>query len=103
MRQANDAGTIAHVLNRIAFGPRRSDWELADELGAEGYVRWQLEPESITDRSVNTKLDRLPTLKMDIGELYRGYPPAQAAERLMREDEELDEEARRRLERQSRT
>jgi len=96
MRQANDAGTIAHVLNRIAFGPRRSDWELADELGAEGYVRWQLEPESITDRSVNTKLDRLPTLKMDIGELYRGYPPAQAAERLMREDEELDEEARRR-------
>ena len=102
MRQANDAGTIAHVLNRIAFGPRRSDWELADELGAEGYVRWQLEPESITDRSVNTKLDRLPTLKMDIGELYRGYPPAQAAERLMREDEELDEEARRRLERQSR-
>ncbi len=102
MRQANDAATIAHVLNRIAFGPRRRDWERAEELGAEGYVRWQLEPESIADSQVDSKLDRLPTLTMDIGELYRDYPPPQRVERLMREDEELDEEARRRLARQSR-
>ena len=102
MRLRSDAATIAHVLNRIAFGPRRSDWERANELGAEGYVRWQLEPESIADRQVDAKLDRLPTLTMDIGELYRDYPPPQRVERLMREDEELDEEARRRIARQSR-
>ena len=102
MRQANDAGTIAHVLKRIAFGPRRSDWQRAEQLGAEGYVRWQLQPESIADSQVNGKLDRLPTLTMDIGELYRDYPPPQLAQRLMRQDEELDEEARRRLAQQSR-
>ncbi len=102
MRQANDAATIAHVLNRIAFGPRRRDWQRAEELGAEGYVRWQLEPESIDDSRVDSKLDRLPTLTMDIGALYRDYPPPQRVERLMRQDEELDEESRRRLARQSR-
>ncbi len=42
------------------------------------------------------------TLTMDIGEIYRDYPPPQLVERLMRQDEELDEDARRRLAQQSR-
>ena len=92
MEAGNDAPTIAHVLNRVTYGPRRRDWEKAEELGAEGYVRWQLEPERIEDARVNGALDSLPTLMMDIGELYREYPPPQVAERLMRQDEELDEE-----------
>lgn len=101
MSRSNSAADIAHVLNRVAFGPRRSDWQRVEQLGPEGYVRWQLEPEHIADIRLNAKLDELPTLTMDIGELYRDYPPPQLVERLMRQDEELDEEARRRLARQS--
>ncbi len=102
MTATNDAATIAHVLNRVAYGPRNRDWQNAQELGAEGYVRAQLEPENIDDGRVHETLGALPTLMMDIGELYRAYPPPQLAERLMRQDEELDEEARRRLAQQSR-
>lgn len=102
MSQSNSAADIAHVLNRIAYGPRRSDWQRVEELGPEGYVRWQLEPELIADTQLDAKLQELSTLTMDIGELYRDYPPPQVVERLMRQDEELDEEARRRLARQSR-
>ena len=102
MTATNDAATIAHILNRVAYGPRRSDWQKAQELGAGGYIRWQLEPEGIDDSRVHDALSALPTLTMDIGELYRDYPPPQVAERLMRQDEELDEEARRRLAQQSR-
>ncbi len=102
MKQHADTATIAHVLNRVAYGPRRRDWEKAEELGGEGYVRWQLEPERIDDTEANETLHGLPTLTMDIGELYREYPPPQVVERLMRQDEELDEEARRRLAQQSR-
>ncbi len=102
MKARSDAATIAHILNRICYGPRRRDWERAEELGGEEYVRWQLEPERIEDMRVNEALSALPTLMMDIGDLYREYPPPQLAERLMRQDEELDEEARRRLAQRSR-
>ncbi len=102
MSRSNTAADIAHVLNRIAYGPRRSDWQRAEELGPEGYVRWQLEPERIEDTELDAKLGELPTLTMDISEIYRDYPPPQRVERLMRQDEELDEDARRRIAQQSR-
>ncbi len=102
MSRSYKAADIAHVLNRIAYGPRRSDWQRAEELGPEGYVRWQLEPERIVDTQLDAKLDGLPTLTMDISQIYRDYPPPQRVERLMRQDEELDEDARRRIAQQSR-
>jgi len=102
MSRTKSAMDIAHVLNRVAFGPRRSDWQRVEELGPEGYVRRQLEPERIADDQVDAKLAELPTLTMDVAELYRDYPPPQLAQRLMRQDEELDEEARRRLAQQLR-
>jgi len=102
LRQTNDAAMIAHVLNRAAYGPRRRDWRRLEEVGVEAYIGEQLEPERISDAEVEAKLEALPSLKMDIAGLYRDYPPPQLAERLLREDEELDEEARRRIARQSR-
>ena len=33
-----DSAAIAHVLNRLAFGPRRSDWELVERHGIPGYI-----------------------------------------------------------------
>jgi len=102
LRQSNDAATIAHVLNRAAYGPRRGDWQHVEAVGVEAYIGEQLEPERIADAEVEAKLEALPSLKMDIAGLYRDYPPPQLGERLLREDEELDEEARRRIAQQSR-
>ena len=96
-RQNQDASAIAHALNRVAYGPRRRDWERAEQLGAEGYLREQLVPEQLRDDAVEDKLARLPSLAMDMAELYEEYPPPQVAQRRMRQDEELDEETRRRL------
>ena len=36
MSASNEIATRAHVLNRIAYGPRASDWRRIEELGAEG-------------------------------------------------------------------
>ena len=104
MGRREEAATIAHVLNRVAYGPRRSDWERAEELGVEDYIREQIAGDRIDDSEVNRKLADLPSLTMDLGELYQNYPPPQLALRqLMREDKEPDEELRRQLQRQAST
>ena len=104
MGRREDVATIAHVLDRIAYGRRRSDWERVEELGAEDYIREQIAPDRIDDSEVDRKLADLPSLTMDLGELYENYPPPQLAlRRLMREDEEPDEELRRQLQRQAST
>jgi uncharacterized protein (DUF1800 family) len=55
---------IAHVLNRLEFGPRPGDYERVQKMGIERWIDWQLAPEKIDDRAVNEKLSVLKTLKM---------------------------------------
>jgi hypothetical protein len=82
------------VLNRIAFGPRPSDFERVKQIGVDNYVDEQLHPESIDDSALDKRLaDLYPTLTMNIGELMNTYAqprpltPAARASKLFRQAE----------------
>ena len=67
--RAVDEATVAHVLNRTAFGARRGDVERVREMGLDRYLDQQLHPERIPDRDVETRLAPLTTLHMSSREI----------------------------------
>ena len=77
---------VAHVLNRLGFGPRPGDVERVRRLGLDAYVEQQLRPERIDDAAAEAKLTGLPTLRMTTAELYAKYPqPGQLVRQLQRD------------------
>jgi uncharacterized protein (DUF1800 family) len=80
-----DEQRAAHVLNRLAFGPRPGDLERVRRMGVEAYVEQQLEPSKIDDSAAEARLRNLPTLGMKNSELLAKYPqPNQLLRRLQR-------------------
>jgi uncharacterized protein (DUF1800 family) len=59
-----DERAIAHVLNRIAFGPRPGDPERVRAFGIERYVDSQLRPERIPDAGMDDRLAELETPRL---------------------------------------
>src|SRR5512145_2903193 len=57
-----DDRTIAHVLNRIGFGPTPGDIARVRQTGLEAYIAQQLHPERIADSTLGSRLAALPTL-----------------------------------------
>jgi uncharacterized protein (DUF1800 family) len=77
-----DDRVIAHVLNRIGFGPAPGDVERVRNLGIAAYIDQQLHPERLQDQRLAEMLAPFETLTMstrDIAERY--YLPALAARR----------------------
>ncbi|MFI5177756.1 MAG: DUF1800 domain-containing protein [Vicinamibacterales bacterium] len=68
-----DARTIAHVLDRIGFGPRPGDVERVQQMGLTAYVDQQLHPDRVGDAALDTRLDDFTTLKMSSRELADKY------------------------------
>ncbi len=66
---------VIHVLNRLGYGPRPGDIEKVKAMGIEAYIEMQLHPERIPDPVSDAKLEWLPTLKLDFGELVESYKP----------------------------
>jgi uncharacterized protein (DUF1800 family) len=72
-RRLSDRERALHVLNRLAFGPRPGD---VDRVLAEGVDVWidrQLRPDALPDRTVETRLNDYPTLKMPQWEIWNRY------------------------------
>jgi uncharacterized protein (DUF1800 family) len=72
-KRAVDDRTIAHVLNRMAFGPAPGDVERVREMGLARYIDEQLHPEKLGDTAMRDRLAKFETLTMtsrDIGERY---------------------------------
>ena len=68
--QAQAAGSDAlHVLKRLTWGIRPDDWARIDAMGIEGYIDWQLHPESIPDPLVDEFVAARRILTMSAGEL----------------------------------
>jgi uncharacterized protein (DUF1800 family) len=70
---------ILHALNRLAYGPRPGDVERIKQLGLAKWIDQQLNPNSIDDRGVESRLEALPTLRLSTTSLIEEYPqPKQA-------------------------
>jgi uncharacterized protein (DUF1800 family) len=71
---------ILHALNRLAYGPRPGDIERIKQLGLSKWIDQQLNPTSIDDKAVESRLEALPTLRLSTTKLIEEYPqPKQAA------------------------
>jgi uncharacterized protein (DUF1800 family) len=56
--------SIAHVINRIAYGPRPGDVARIREMGLQRYIDQQLHPERIADSGMTARLSGLTTIAM---------------------------------------
>ena len=57
-----DDKTIAHVLDRIGYGPRPGDIEKVRQVGVMNYIDRQLHPEKINDSALQARLSPLNTI-----------------------------------------
>jgi uncharacterized protein (DUF1800 family) len=71
---------LLHLLNRVTFGPRPGDLERVKRMGILAFLDEQLQPDSIDDSQLETRLAVLPTQRMTSAELYQFYPPPNAAD-----------------------
>jgi uncharacterized protein (DUF1800 family) len=71
---------IAHVLNRLGFGPTPGDFERVRRIGLATYIEQQLHPERITDKAMDARVAGFETLTKSARELAETYYlPAQIA------------------------
>jgi uncharacterized protein (DUF1800 family) len=70
---APDAETIAHVLNRLGYGPRPGDVERVRAMGLGAYIDQQLHPERIDDAALEARLATFSTLTMPTRALASTY------------------------------
>jgi uncharacterized protein (DUF1800 family) len=71
---------VFHALNRLAYGPRPGDVERIKQIGLAKWIDQQLNPNSIEDKAVESRIEALPTLHLGTAKLIQEYPqPKQAA------------------------
>jgi uncharacterized protein (DUF1800 family) len=86
---------VTHALNRLGYGPRPGDIEKIKRIGLEKWIDQQLDPDSIDDSALDSRLERYPTLKMSSTELLENFPPpAQAAKQDGMTKEEVQDQMR---------
>jgi uncharacterized protein (DUF1800 family) len=82
VRPPVDDRAIAHVLNRIGYGPRPGDVESVRRLGIAVYTDQQLHPERVSDAAMTSRLAGLTTLDLSSREIaLRFERPALQARR----------------------
>src|SRR6267143_3602807 len=71
---------ILHALNRLAYGPRPGDVEHVRQMGLAKWIEEQLNPASIDDKAIRSRLANYHTLRLSTAKLIEEYPqPKQAA------------------------
>jgi uncharacterized protein (DUF1800 family) len=70
---------IAQVLSRLTFGARPGDFERVKAMGVEAFIAQQLDPDSLGDGAVDTKLAKFPTLAMATPVIFEQYTPPKPA------------------------
>jgi uncharacterized protein (DUF1800 family) len=76
-----DAQTIAHLLNRIGFGPRPGDIARVQKMGLAAYIEQQLAPERIADDTLKARLTPFTTISLSASEVAEQYfMPAETAQ-----------------------
>jgi len=72
-----DDKAIAHVVNRIAYGPRAGDLARVREIGLQRYIDRQLHPEQIADAEMSARLSGLPTVVMSSRQIAEQFEKPQ--------------------------
>lgn len=68
----SERARLVRLVERITFGADRATVELAETMGYEGFVEWQLNDQAIDDTPLENLLESLlPTLSMSAEELAR--------------------------------
>lgn len=76
--RVGDDALVAHVLNRVAFGPRPGDVERVRRIGVDAYIDEQLQPERISvSPAYQQRIDALDVQRLPAGTLIDGYRTAQ--------------------------
>ena len=63
----------AHALNRLGYGPRPGEVARVAELGAENWIKLQLDPAKIPDHTAEAAVAELAKLKLPRAELVEIY------------------------------
>jgi len=70
---AADTATIAHVLNRLGYGPSPGDIEQVRQMTLAAYLEQQLHPERVEDAALNARLSAYPTIALSTAAIARDY------------------------------
>ena len=86
----NDEKTIAHVLNRIGFGPRPGDIQRVQAIGLERYIDEQLHPERIPDAGMTARLAGFETTGLTTNQISDRFEKPQLEMRRKLQAQGLD-------------
>ncbi len=71
--RTSDDATVAHVLNRLGYGPSPGDIARVQQMTVAAYIEAQLHPERIEDADLKARLAVYPTIGLSTAELARDY------------------------------
>jgi uncharacterized protein (DUF1800 family) len=74
---------VLHALNRFTFGPRPGDVAAVQAMGLQRWFEQQLNPASIDDSALETRLAMFPAMKMQQAELMERYPSPQVLRQII--------------------
>ena len=73
---------VLHALNRFTFGPRPGDVAAVEKLGLNRWFEMQLNPSSIDDFNLQTRLAAYPAMELPLAQLEAKYPGPQVLKQL---------------------
>jgi len=74
VKQIQGEDRVLHALNRFTFGPRPGDVAAVQAMGVQRWFGQQLNPGSVDDSALETRLEMFPAMRMQQAELMRRYP-----------------------------
>ena len=79
-----DDRAAAHVLGRLAYGPRAGDIAAVRRQGVAAWIDAQLHPARLDDRALDARLEAFPTLTLDARTVVEDYERPALEERRAR-------------------
>ena len=91
-KQIQGQERVLHALNRFTFGPRPGDVAAVQAMGLRKWFERQLNPSSIDDSALDTRLAMFPAMKMPQAELMARYPSPQRLRQVLQTSEPLPDD-----------
>ncbi len=74
LKSLTEEQKIIHALNRLGFGARPGDVERVKAIGLQKYIDQQLDPGTIIDSKLESKVRNLDVFDLSTAELFAKYP-----------------------------